>query len=32
MTLIVVGSSVKWIDEAKVRAINDAACAPGPIA
>jgi hypothetical protein len=31
MTLTVVSSEVKWIDEPKVRAINDAACASGPI-
>jgi hypothetical protein len=31
MTLIVVSSNVKWVDEPKVRAINDAACAAGPV-
>lgn len=32
MALTVVASEVKWIDEAKVRAINDEACRPGPVA
>jgi hypothetical protein len=32
MTLIVVASQVKWIDEDKVREINDRASGPGPVA
>lgn len=31
MALTVVASEVKWIDDARVREINDCACQPGPV-
>jgi hypothetical protein len=31
MTLVIVATQVKWIDETRVREINDLACGPGGV-